>query len=119
MRRLTKALAGAGLGLFVSAGGIAASPKSVAVDAGAFPLVREIDERFMSFQIGFSHLTGGETWKSYDDLPADAARKGGFEAIREARASTDLTNRKLRRLTEALGPLYIRYSGTTANSVYF
>lgn len=119
MRSLTKALAGAGLGLFVSAGGIAASPKPVDIDAGALPLVREIDERFMSFQIGFSHLTGGETWKSYDDLPEGAARNGGFEAIREARAPTDLTNSKLRALTKALGPLYIRYSGTTANSVYF
>lgn len=119
MRSLTKAWAGAGLGLLVSAGSIAASPKPVEINAATFPLIREIDERFMSFQIGFSHLTGGETWKSYEDLAKGAPREGGFEAIREARAPTDLTNPKLRTLTKALGPLYIRYSGTTANSVYF
>lgn len=119
MRSLTKALAGTGLGLVVSSGSIAASPSPANINAGVLPLIREIDERFMSFQVGFSHLTGGETWKAYDDLPEGAAQKGGFEAIREARAPTDLTNPRLRTLTKALGPLYIRYSGTTANSVYF
>lgn len=119
MRSLTKALTGAGLGLFASAGGIAASSQPVIIHVGTLPLVREIDERFMSFQVGFSHLTGGETWKSYDDLPEGAAQRAGFAAIREARAPTDLTNPKLVTLTRALGPLYIRYSGTTANSVYF
>lgn len=75
----------------------------------------------MSFQIGFSHLTGGETWKSYDALPggSKAAEQGGFAAIREARSPTDLSAPRLRVLTRALAPLYIRYSGTTANSVYF
>lgn len=52
-------------------------------------------------------------------LPAGAAEKGGFEAIREKRLPTDLSNPRLRTLTKALAPLYIRYSGTTANSVYF
>ena len=116
---MTRGLAGAGIGLLVSSGVVAASPEPVRLDPAALPLVREIDERFMSFQVGFSHLTGGETWKAYEDLPEGAAREGGFEAIREARAPTDLANPKFRMLTKALGPLYIRYSGTTANSVYF
>ena len=95
--------------------------ETVSVRPGVLPLVREIDDRFMSFQIGFSHLTGGETWKSYDDLPdgSKAAQEQGFAAIREARAATDLSHPKLRSLTRALAPLYLRYSGTTANSVYF
>lgn len=38
-----------------------------AIDAGALPFVREVDERFHSFQIGMSHLTGGETWRTYDE----------------------------------------------------
>lgn len=94
---------------------------SVRIDPGDLPFVRQIDERFMSFQIGFSHLTGGETWKSYDQLPdgSKAAQEQGFAAIREARAATDLSAPKLRKLTRALAPLYLRYSGTTANSVYF
>lgn len=90
------------------------------ISPASFPLVRDSDERFQSFQIGFSHLTGGETWKSYDDLPkGDPNPEGGVQAIREAREPKDLSNPRLRALTAALAPLYIRYSGTTANSVYF
>jgi len=96
----------------------------ISTAAKGYPVVRTIDERFQSYQIGFSHLTGGETWKSYDQLEkGKAAQNNGaardFGAVREARAPTDLTSAKLRTLTAALAPLYIRYSGTTANSVYF
>ncbi|MEJ5979630.1 hypothetical protein WG901_23460 [Novosphingobium sp. PS1R-30] len=117
--RSLKALAGIGIGLIATTGGMAATLQPVAIDAGALPLVREIDERFMSFQIGFSHLTGGETWKAYDEMPSADTGKRDFAAIREARVPTDLASPRLRTLTKALGPLYIRYSGTTANSVYF
>lgn len=97
--------------------GVAASPAPLRVDAANLPLVRTVDDRFQSFQIGFSHLTGGETWKSFDAL---AGKPGASLAdVREARAATDLTNRRLRNLTKALAPLYLRYSGTTANDVYF
>ena len=124
MKRLNPATAFVALGMVgLAASAIAAPPprtaRSATVDARNLPLVRTIDERFMSFQVGFSHLTGGETWKSYDELQQGAAERGGFAAIREARAPTDLANPRLRTLTKALGPLYLRYSGTTANSVYF
>ena len=74
-----------------------------------------------SFQIGMSHLTGGETWKTFDssEKEGEAEQAEDFEAVRETRAPTDLTNKRLRTLTEALAPLYIRYGGTTTNSVYF
>lgn len=123
MGRVTSALILAGMSLGVAASAMASAQPAkdapVPISTGTLPLVREIDERFQSFQIGFSHLTGGETWKSYDDLPKNAASTGGFAAIREARAPTDLANPKLRSLTAALAPLYVRFSGTTANSVYF
>lgn len=44
---------------------------------------------------------------------------GNLAAVREARAPTDLTNRRFRNLVAGLGPLYIRYGGTTTNTVYF
>lgn len=90
------------------------------IEASSLLFVREMDERFQSFQIGMSHLTGGETWSTYDE-DAEEGEGGGenFEAIREARAPTDLGNQRLRNLTSALAPLYIRYGGTTSNSVYF
>lgn len=115
------ALGAMALALFSGYAPAAASPTdgAIAFEPASFPLVRVGDERFQSFQIGFSHLTGGETWKSYDDLPKDGRAAGGFAAIREARPAADLASPRLKALTAALAPLYIRYSGTTANSVYF
>lgn len=95
----------------------AGAPTLVEVRPGNLSLVRTMDERFQSFQIGFSHLTGGDTWKSFDAL---GGRPGKTVAdVREARAATDLTNRRLRNLTAELAPFYLRYSGTTANNMYF
>ncbi|MEY2942191.1 MAG: hypothetical protein RLY97_205, partial [Pseudomonadota bacterium] len=88
---------------------------SVSVDR--LPFVHAVDPRYQSFQIGFSHLTGGETWKSYDAMSKSQATD--ISQVREPRAATDLGNRRLRNLTAALSPLYLRYSGTTANSAFF
>ncbi|MCL4673537.1 MAG: hypothetical protein KJZ64_11510 [Sphingomonadaceae bacterium] len=101
--------------------GTLASNSALQINARTLPLVRETDERFQSFQIGMSHLTGGETWRTYDGDKAEgeATQAQRFDAVREARAPTDLANRRLRNLTAALAPLYIRYGGTTTNSVYF
>lgn len=123
MSHRINALALAGGGLLMAASSAAmGAPRadSIGVAASRLPLVRVIDERFQSFQIGFSHLTGGETWKSYDDLAKEPARAASsFAAIREARAPTDLANPRLRALAAGLAPFYVRFSGTTANSVYF
>ncbi|MBC2653654.1 hypothetical protein [Novosphingobium aerophilum] len=89
-----------------------------AIDVSRLPFVRQTDERFQSYQIGFSHLTGGETWKAYDAMPK-GRQAADFAEVREARAAANLNTRRMRNLTKALAPLYIRYSGTTANSVYF
>lgn len=96
----------------------ASSDPSTTIQAGHLPFVRQTDERFQSFQIGFSHLTGGETWKAYDAMPKGQPGKD-VASVREARAAANLMNSRLIALTRALAPLYIRYSGTTANSVYF
>lgn len=112
------ALAVAACGWSLLTPAIAQDMSPRAIDPAALPFVRQTDERFQSYQIGFSHLTGGETWKAYDALPKGQPTRD-FASVREARAATDLGNRRLRNLTRALSPLYIRYSGTTANSVYF
>ena len=108
-------------GACASASEVAPYQPALELDLESMPLVRLVDERYMSFQIGMSHLTGGETWKTYDDKNGQGESKqdDSFEAIREFRAPTDLTNQRLRNLTSALAPLYIRYGGTTTNSVYF
>ena len=91
--------------------------ESVTVRAGTLPYLRTMDERFQSYQIGFSHLTGGETWKAFDALGGQPGKS--IADVREPRAPTNLANLRLRNLTAALAPFYLRYSGTTANNVYF
>lgn len=100
-----------------------AAPKTVRLAPATLPLVRTMDERFQSFQLGFSHLTGGDTWVSYENMSAQAVKErqytGNLASVREPRAPTDLANPRFRKLVSALSPLYIRYGGTTANTVYF
>lgn len=103
--------------------GDASKMNVVKVRPGTLPLVRTIDERFQSFQLGFSHLTGGDTWVSYENMTPEAVKEraytGNLASVREPRAPTDLGNRRFRNLVAGLGPLYIRYGGTTTNTVYF
>ena len=100
-----------------------ASARSVQISPASLPFVRTMDERFQSFQLGFSHLTGGDTWVSYENMTAEAVKErqytGDLASVREPRAPTDLSNPRFRKLVSALAPLYIRYGGTTTNTVYF
>ena len=105
-----------------TAHGATPSTESDQLDVSNLPVVRTIDERFQSFQIGMSHLTGGDTWVSYEKMEQEEIERdyaGDLAPIREPRAPADLTNPRLRTLASALGPFYVRYGGTTTNSVYF
>jgi len=99
--------------------------KPIQIHADKMPLAGQTDPRFQSFQIGMSDLTGGQTWRSYDKKPEDGkparpnATAADVSSLMEARQPLDFTSRRLRQLVAALGPFYIRFSGTTANSVYF
>lgn len=116
-RKAIQVIAASLLATAAQQGAMASPSGPMTVQAGSLPLVRKVDERFQSYQIGFSHLTGGETWKAYDALPSAPAKD--VSQVREARSATDLASPRLRMLTAALAPFYLRYSGTTANSVYF
>ena len=125
MRALALAAATTGLGALALAsaasGGMPAQGRTIRIQEDALPAGLRMDDRFQSYQLGMSHLTGGDTWRSYDALPKDAKpRPGGdLSAVREAREATDLASPRLRTLVAALGPFYIRYGGTTSNAVYF
>ena len=96
--------------------------------------VATIDDRFESYNVEMAEVIGGKFWKPYDratlaSLKANTSttRTGGSAslvigqdpAMFEARPPIDLGNPRLRRLARALGPAYIRVSGTWANSVFF
>jgi hypothetical protein len=71
-------------------------------------VVAKVDERFQSYNIEMVEVTGGEFWQPYD------AGEG-----KVVRPPIDLGSERLRNLAQALGPAYIRVSGSWANSTYF
>ncbi|WP_163326240.1 hypothetical protein [Draconibacterium mangrovi] len=80
-------------------------------------LVGQIDEKYQSFNIEMCEVVGGDFWIPYDLLVS--SKKGDFEALKRTIPPVNLYERKLRTLTTALGPMYIRVSGTWANTTYF
>jgi len=88
-----------------------------------------VDERFQSYNVEMVEVTGGRFWKPYSSTmnSSSAQPKAQSEPtpagmdpnLYEYRAPIDLSNPRLRKLAAALGPAYVRVSGTWANSVYF
>jgi hypothetical protein len=86
-----------------------------------------VDERFQSFNVEMLEVTGGRFWAPYKAAkPVDAAEEakmptptGVDPSLYRYRAPIDLSNPRLRKLAAALGPSYMRVSGTWANSTYF
>jgi len=71
-------------------------------------VVATVDRRFQSYNIEMVEVTGGEFWRPYDAGPGKVVRD-----------PIDLASARLRNLASALGPAYIRVSGTWANGTYF
>ena len=101
----------------------------VKVTPSTMPRVATIDERFQSYNIEMVEVTGGRFWKPYDQ-PKDATKSatkeepsdksaGEDQSRFQYRPPIDLTNPRLRKLAAALGPAYVRISGTWANTTYF
>jgi hypothetical protein len=91
--------------------------------------VGSIEERYQSYNIEMLEVTGGMFWKPYgrqasNDRTGGAPDKSGVPAgmdadLYEYRPPVDLSNGRLRKLAAALGPAYVRVSGTWANTMYF
>src|SRR5579884_3850292 len=106
-----------------------AAPAPV-INPATLPAIGTVDRRFQSYNIEMLEVTGGRFWKPYKDLRANSAasasdrRPGPTPAgmnpnLYEYRPPIDLSNRRLRKLAAALGPAYVRVSGTWANTTYF
>ena len=102
--------------------------QTVSLDPAKLPRVGAVDERFASYNIEMAEVTGGNFWKPYGQRSAAQKRKPAESASTPAgmdpnlyqyRPPIDLANPRLRKLAGALGPAYVRVSGTWANSVYF
>ncbi|HSU31902.1 MAG TPA: hypothetical protein VLJ11_11765 [Bryobacteraceae bacterium] len=103
---------------------------STPVNPANMPAISQVDQRFQAYNIEMLEVTGGKFWKPYKDLQATSARKpdanrpgstpaGMSSSLYQYRPPIDLGNARLRKLAAALGPAYVRVSGTWANTTYF
>jgi hypothetical protein len=95
--------------------------------------VGTIDERYQSYNVEMLEVTGGKFWKPYAPTLAALSRAtnpkaatGGKDTpagmnpeLYEYRPPMDLSQPRLRKLAAALGPAYVRISGTWANTTFF
>ncbi len=105
-----------------------AGAQSVSLDPAKLQRIATVDERFQSYNVEMLEVTGGKFWKPYSSLAKQTSRSAASSAdtptgmdpnMYEYRPPVDLANARLRKLAEALGPAYIRVSGTWANTTYF
>lgn len=93
--------------------------KEPVLDLAKLNLIGSVDERFQSINVEMCEVVGGQFWIPYHLIDTARVKKEGLTALKRKIDPINLYNPKLRKLTEALGPMYIRVSGTWANTTYF
>lgn len=113
------------LGLFKPV--LAAAEPVAVLSPDRMPEVGRVDLRFQSYNVEMAEIVGGRFWAPYPkagSIPEvkSAGTTGtlGFDtALFRQRPPADLTNVRLRNMARALGPAYIRVSGSWANKTFF
>lgn len=106
---------------------VAQEVPAIKLDPAAMAKLGTVDARYLSYNIEMVEVTGGRFWKPYNGAAATDAPKAGDPNqpvginpnLFQYRPPLDLSNPRLRKLAQALGPSYVRVSGTWANSTYF
>ena len=113
------------------------SKSPVRLEPATMRPIAKVDERYQSYNVEMVEVTGGRFWAPYKkgaataDLPSSAPNATQTSSpdklpdmrndpnIFAMRAPIDLYNTRLRKLAAALGPAYVRVSGSWANATYF
>jgi heparanase len=107
----------------------------ISIAPAKMPRIGTVSDRYQSYNIEMLEVTGGKFWKPYAPK-LDSPTKGKAPTVVSSgtggdtpagmnpdlyayRPPLDLTNARLRKLAAALGPVYVRVSGTWANTTYF
>ena len=108
---------------------LSAQQAAIKLAPSSMSKVGEVDARFSSYNVEMVEVTGGRFWKPYKSAASAAAAKpaasdtnqqvGVNPALFQNRQPINLANPRLRKLAEALGPAYVRVSGSWANSTFF
>ena len=134
-RRQQLALVLAGMAAVAAPQAGVAQGASVALAPAKMARIGVVSERFQSYNVEMLEVTGGDFWKPYNAagkttssqvaaVSGSQAKSGDTPAgmdpnLYQYRPPIDLGNRRLRKLARALGPAYMRVSGTWANTTYF
>ena len=103
--------------------------QAVRIDPSSMKKLGTVDERYQGYNIEMVEVTGGRFWRPMDEHSfalIEGARKlsttepvGVDPALFAMIPPIDLSNPRLRKLASALGPAYVRVSGSWANMTYF
>lgn len=95
--------------------------KQNTINLKGMKLIGNVSERYQSFNVEMCEVIGGDFWIPYRLI--DSVRKHtnrtGISALKWGIKPINLYDKKLRNLASALGPTYVRVSGTWANGLYF
>ena len=98
-------------------------PLAAQQNSSSMPKVGSVSPRFQSYNVEMVEVIGGRFWKPYRDTSAAAIPSGPSALLDpshfEQRAPINLADPRLRMLAAALGPAYVRVSGSWANTVFF
>ena len=88
--------------------------------------IREQNPMLTSYNVEMTEVTGGTFWKAYTDAQIDGTEdvpppdfSKGMGAMHQWYDPIDTTNPRLIKLAKALGPKWIRVSGTWATRTYY
>ena len=114
------------LAVAILAAATSVAGQSVKLSPASMPKLGQVDERFQSYNVEMVEVTGGRFWAPYRTQPTTPATTtaqptgpGLDPSLFGQRSPVDLGSARLRKLASALGPTYMRVSGTWANSTYF
>lgn len=103
--------------------------QNIKISDAPLQVIRQVNERLMSYNVEFTEVTGGTFWKEYTPEQIAGTEKfsvGEATDIMSAMGSLmqvyppiDLYNEKLRKLASEFGPVWVRVSGTWATKTYY
>jgi hypothetical protein len=93
--------------------------KTLKLNLSDLKQVSEVNERYQSVNIEMCEVVGGDFWIPYHLMDSEEVSMVNFSSLKRTIPPVNLYEKKLRTLASALGPMYVRVSGTWANTTYF
>lgn len=100
--------------------------ETIKLNPSGLSFLRDVDSRLISYNIEMTEVTGGTFWKPY--TPEQVAGTEEFPRISDLSQlaslmgmfpPADFYEERARKLAKALGPVYVRVSGSWATNTYY